>query len=129
MAAETDDQSDDIIPQSWLTTQGFTDLHDAVAQVYTSLNSPVTITVNDYSMQPMDLQIQIGRFFVPAITDLKPKFPALVFYGTGPEIAMPITFPDPTINGIFPDMTNVRWRQLTGITAASRLAPRAVALH
>ena len=129
LAAETDDQSDDIIPQSWLTTQDFTDLHDAVAQVYTSLNSPVTITVNDYSMQPMDLQIQIGRFFVPAITDLKPKFPALVFYGTVPEIAVPITFPDPTINGIFPDMTNVRWRQLTGITAASRLAPRAVALH
>jgi hypothetical protein len=129
LAAEVDDQSDDVIPQSWLTTQAYADVRDAVTQVDHSLGGPVTVTVNDASRQPMDLQIYIGRFFVPAIEDLKTKFPALEFVAGHPAIAAPITFPDPTINGIFPDMTNPRWQQLTGITGGIGLRSHAVTLR
>jgi hypothetical protein len=126
LAAETDDQSDDVIPASWLKTQAYLDLRDAVNRVDNSLKGPVTTTVNDASQQPMTLQVYIGRFFVPAIADLKTKFPALEFTAGHPVVAAPITFSDPTINGIFPDMTNPRWQQLTGITGGIGLRSHAL---
>ncbi len=116
LAAETDDQADDLIPKDVLTTPEFTDFQDGVDQVYSALNGAITITVDDANGQPFDLQLNIGRFFVPAIADLKTKLPNHTFVPGDVQIDNPITFPDPVINGIFPDMTNARWQQLSGLT-------------
>jgi len=130
LAAETDDQSNDLIPQEWLTSQDYADLQNGINQIAATLNGAVDVPdVNDANGQPFALQLYLGRFFVPGIDDLKTVFPALTFTNNEPDIATPITFDDPTIDGIFPDMTNPRWQQLTGLTgpppAVARNASRA----
>ena len=125
LAAETDDQTDDLISNLWLNTATFTTLHDQVAWATSTLEGSVTITVKDRAGQPFDMALYLGRFFVPAIEDLKTKAPDHTFDVNGdPQIVSPITFPDPTINGIFPDMTNDRWRALTGINVIAARTPR-----
>ena len=78
-------------------------------------SGPVSTSVDDYLGNPFAIQIDVSRFFSPAIGDLKTKLPALIFSGGEPDISVPITFTDPQINGIFPDMTNARWQELTGL--------------
>jgi len=112
---ETDDQSDDLIPSEALATQGFMDLVSSVTTVYNSLNGSVNVGVNDHNGDPFTFGLYIGRFFTPAIADLKTKFPAHAFDSShDPYLIDPLTFDDPTINGIFPDMTNARWQLLVG---------------
>jgi len=125
LTAEADDQSDDVVPQAWLETTEYATFHHDVEQFTATLNGPVTITVDDAAGQPMALQLNLGRFFVPAIADLKTVLPAITITVDGPDIVQPITFGDhPTINGIFPDMTDARWQQLTGLTGATAVALR-----
>ena len=125
LAAETDDQSDDLIPQAFLDTQAYQDLQNGVTQVASTLEAAVPISVTDYTGQPFALDLYAGRFFVPAIEDLKTKFPNHTFDVNGdPQLTGPITFPDPTINGIFPDMTNDRWRAVTGLNVMAARTPR-----
>ena len=126
LANETDDQTDDLIPKSWLESQGYLDMKNGIAQVTATLAGPVAISVNDYAGQPFGLDLYAGRFFVPAIQDLKLLLPHHTFVSGGLQIDRPIIMPDPTMNGIFPDMTNPRWQQLTGLTGpvAARVSPR-----
>jgi len=125
LAGEADDQTDDLVPKTWLDTPEYQDLQDGVTRATNTLAGPVAITVNDYAGQPFAMGLNLGRFFVPAITDLKTKLPDHTFdvYGK-PQLVAPITFPDPTINGIFPDMTDARWQQLTGVTGPVARATR-----
>jgi hypothetical protein len=117
LQAETDDQVDDVLPQEWLDTTEYTEVSDGLLQLATSLAGPVSTDVDDYLGNPFTLQIDIGRFFTSAIADLKTVLPALTFTAGEPDITLPITFTDPQINGIFPDMTNARWQELTGLVS------------
>lgn len=113
--AETDDQSNDVIPKEALTDPGFTSWYTDFNKLQTSLSSPVEVSVNDYQNQPMSLQIEIGRFFTNPITDIKTVLPAHTFDDAHqPVVTDPVTFPDPTFHLIFPNMTNILWRQLIG---------------
>jgi hypothetical protein len=122
LANETDDQSNDLIPQEWLASQDFADLQGGVDQMYAALTGPVTVPVRDANDQPFDIQIDIGRFLVPGIDDLKKALPEHTFESGELKPVTPITFSTatgyggPTVYGIFPDMTDARWQQLTGLT-------------
>src|SRR5262249_27441620 len=52
IAAETDDQSDDLVPQEWLNTPEYTDLADDVDQLYATLIAPVQVEATDANGQP-----------------------------------------------------------------------------
>lgn len=119
LGAETDDQSDDVVANTVLTEPDFVQLLQDAERVSASMQGPVQVEVEDYNGQPFLLQFEVGRFFVPAIGDLKRMLPDHTFDPVthDPEPVLPLTFTDPTINGIFPDMTNPRWQALTGLTA------------
>jgi hypothetical protein len=116
MAAETDPQDDDLIPYDATQTAEFAELGNAIDQLTAALTGPVVVPdAKDYQGNPFEMSIDLSRFFAPAISDLKTKFPHLAFDAGGePYPTEPLTFDDPVINGIFPDMTNERWRQLAG---------------
>jgi hypothetical protein len=118
IASETDDQSDDLVPQEWLNTPEYDELTADVDRLYNTLIGPVSVDATDSNQQPFPLLLDLGKFFVPAIGDLKTVLPNHTFVNGDPVVDNPITFPDPTINGIFPDMTNARWQQLTGQNGA-----------
>ncbi len=123
--AETDDQTDDLILATDLQSQGFLDFLDGVNQVAATLNGVITIQVDDYLGAPFAMQLHLERFFAAPIADLKTKFPNVAFDLQGdPYVTDPLTFPDPQIDLIFPDMTNERWQQLVGpVALAPHLAP------
>jgi len=122
LANETDDQSNDLIPQDWLATQDYADLADGVDQMNAALTGPITVPARDANDQEFDLQVDIGRFMVPGIDDLKKALPNHTIVNGELKPVEPITFPTdpgyggPTVYGIFPDMTDARWQQLTGLT-------------
>lgn len=118
LGAETDDQSDDVVSAAVLSDPEFQQLLQDAERMSASLQGPVQVEVEDADQQPFTMQLHIGRFFVPAIDDLKTVLPDHVFDSNGdPVLVTPLTFADPTIHGIFPDMTNPRWQQLTGLSA------------
>jgi len=114
--AETDNQDNDVIPQTALQEQGFLDFQSHFDDVDQSLNGPVDVTVKDYQNVDQTIQVQLKNFFTSPITDWKTKFPNHDFDPTtgDPRVLDPITFPDPTFNGIFPNLTNVGWQGLIG---------------
>ncbi len=113
--AETDDQSDDIIPIAVLDTPEFASLELGVADFDGTLRGSITVSATDALGAPFPLLLHAGGVYVPPIVDLKTKLPAHTFdLQHQLVISSPLTFPDPAINGIFPDMTNERWRSLLG---------------
>lgn len=114
ISGETDDQSDDVIPKNVLESQDFDEFHHGFNQIYDALNAPVTIEVEDYQNNPVSVSIQLRNFFTTPIADWKTKLPAHTFVGGEPVLNDPLDFPDPTFNGIFPEMTDETWRQLVG---------------
>jgi predicted small lipoprotein YifL len=119
---ETDDQSDDVIPQSALTEPGFVEFLDGFNQAHASLTQSIDVEVQDHSGGPMTIHLLLKNFFTSPIEDWKTKLPEHTFdVNHEPVLAEPITFPDPTFNGIFPDMTNADWQQLIGPVSAGLL--------
>lgn len=114
IAAETDDQTDDAIPAEKLNAPGFDETMQGVNDVTASLNGAISATVQDYQGADFEIQIDLGKFFTNPITDLKTKLPNHTFVNGTPVPDDPITLPDPTINLIFPNMTNALWQQLLG---------------
>jgi hypothetical protein len=115
IAGETDDQSDDAIPKDVLTTQEYADFQTQVDRADHALRGPIAIELTDYLGSPFAAGVNISRIFVPAIADLKTKLPAHTFDSNHfLVVSDPLTFDDPTFNGIFPDMTNARWQALVG---------------
>lgn len=115
--AETDDQSDDAVPQSALGTQANIDeVLQSSQRVTAALSGPVFFTFTNPSSLPDSERVNLGRFFTNAIPDLKTKLPNHTFDPVThePIVDDPITFPDPTFNLILPDMTNPRLRFLIG---------------
>jgi len=122
LANESDDQANDLIPQEWLSTQDYADLADGIDQMYAALTGPILVPARDANDQEFDLQVDLGRFLVPGIDDLKKALPNHTFENGELKPVEPITFSTesgyggPTVYGIFPDMTDARWQQLTGLT-------------
>lgn len=116
IGGETDDQSDDVIPQAALLEPEFVDFRTTFDQVDASLNAPVDVLVRDYLGVTRTIQVQLKNFFTNPIADWKTKLPDHDFDTTtgDPYILDPITFPDPIFNGVFPNMTNATWQSLIG---------------
>ena len=117
ITAETDDQTDDVIPKAALDTPEFLDLQTGFDDVHTALTSTVTVTgVEAYDLTLHDVDLAVSAFFTNPIADFKTKLPPLTFDVTtgDPMTSDPITFPDPAFNGIFPTMTNAKWYELIG---------------
>lgn len=114
--AETDPQDDDLIPKSAIESPEFANLQEAIDKLTEALTGPVMVPdAKTYNNEPFEMQIDISRFFSPPIDDLKTEFPHHAFDDNGePYPTNPLTFDDPTLNGIFPDMTNERWQLLVG---------------
>lgn len=127
IAAETDNQDDDLIPQAALQEQGFIQFMSDFDDVNNALQNTIAINVDDYQGGQVGIQLNIGSFFTNAIADWKTKLPAHTFDGTTgqPLITNPVTFPDPTFNGIFPGMTNATWQSIIGPVDRPALATRA----
>jgi hypothetical protein len=115
IAGETDNQENDVIPQSALADPQFQQWREQFNQVQSSLSSPITVPVNDYQNIERMVSIELGKFFTNSIADFKTKLPDHTFdLNHEPVVTDPITFPDPEFNQIFPEMTNEAWRQLIG---------------
>jgi len=113
--AETDDQSDDLIPKAALLEPGFTQFVDSFTQFQTSLTSQVSVNFTTYQGTQVPVALQVGNFFLTPIADWKTKLPAHTFPDPYTVVVTdPITFPDPTFNNIFPGMTNAVWQSIIG---------------
>ena len=125
--AETDDQSDDVIPQAALAEPGFQSFRDELSRDSAMLLGPADVDVRDYLGNVATVRVDLRHFFTTPITDFKAKAPAVVFDPvTGdPVVTDPLTFPDPTFNQLFPNMTNDLWRALIGPVTRPRPGPRA----
>ena len=118
--AETDDQSDDLIPIDALgTASDVTALRAQLNQVRSTLNGATVFDFVNRLGSADQISVFAGRFFTNPLADLKNFLPAHDFDPVthDPFLLDPITFPDPTFNGIFPGMTNARWQQLIGPVA------------
>ncbi|OGF10436.1 MAG: hypothetical protein A2W00_01430 [Candidatus Eisenbacteria bacterium RBG_16_71_46] len=109
---ETDEQSDDLVPQS-------VDLSEIIAgldEMANALEHQITVSVRDYQGGNLDVELSAGVFFTSPIQDWKPKLPFHTFDPTthDPIITDPLGFPDPRFNGLFPTMTNALWQQIVG---------------
>lgn len=110
---ETDDQSNDVIPRDAVHLPEFLAWKAEFDKLQTSLSAPVAVSVTDCASGEVSVNVQIGRFFTTPITDFKTKLPAHTFdENHEPVLTEPLTFPDPTFNGIFPGMTDAVWRTL-----------------
>jgi hypothetical protein len=111
--AETDDQSDDVIPHEALHSPEFLGWKEQFDALQTSLSAPVPVPVTNCSDVEVSVSVRIGSFFTNPIADLKTKLPAHTFdVDHEPVLTEPLDFPDPTFNGIFPNMTDEIWRTL-----------------
>ncbi len=114
IAAETDDQADDAIPAEALNGPDFAETMQGVDDLTASLNGSISVPVTDYQGGDSQIDIDLSKFFTNVITDLKTKLPNHTFVNGEPVVDDPITLPDPTMNLIFPNMTNTKWQQLLG---------------
>ena len=125
--AETDDQANDAIPRAAIEDPDFDAVLAEFDKAYESLTGPIDVVVQDHLGADVTIQVQLGNFFTVPILDWKTKLPNHDFdSSTGDPIVLePITFPDPKFNNIFPNLTNVIWRQLIGPVTAPAAAAHA----
>lgn len=111
---ETDPQDDDLIPK--MSQDEYEDFMLGLDTATAVLTVPYTVAVYDTAGIEMEIIIDAKKFFLNPIVDWKAKLPYHHWDwdegGFVPD--SPLTFPDPTFNGIFPDMTNPDWRRLIG---------------
>lgn len=118
---ETDDQDDDVIKydpaasggdfdlDDYLGSEDLADAREVLDDVEATLSGPRTVTV-DLGRGDVDLEVDLTKFFLDPIPDLKALLPA--YDATGgrflwvAETFDAWTFPDPTFDGILPGMTS-----------------------
>ncbi len=112
--AETDDQDDDLIPK--MSHDEYEAFMSGLDTATTVLTVPYSVTVYDTAGVEMPITLDVKRFFLNPIVDWKAKLPEHHWdWDEGGFIPnSPLTFPDPTFNGIFPGMTNLDWQRLIG---------------
>ncbi|MGD2067298.1 MAG: hypothetical protein PVI57_01335 [Gemmatimonadota bacterium] len=121
LESETDDQDDDVIKydpatsggdfdlDDYLGSQDLADAREVLDDVEATLSGPRTLSV-DLGRGDVDLEVDLTRFFLDPIPDLKALLPA--YDATGgrflwvAETFEAWTFPDPTFNGILPGMAS-----------------------
>lgn len=125
--AETDDQANDAIPRAAIEDPDFDAVLTEFDNAYESLTGPVDVVVQDHLGADLTIQVQLGNFFTSPIVDWKTKLPDYDFdpWTGDPVVRDPVTFPDPKFNNIFPNLTNVIWRQLIGPVATPTWSARA----
>ncbi len=113
--AETDDQSDDFIVIELEDQQDEAELRNKLNQAKASLNGPTLIDIDldsactPDSTVPCQELVDLSLFFDTPF-DLRGLLPTFGFDPTrnSPNFIESGTFPDPTFNGILPDMTQER---------------------
>ncbi|MDI6839490.1 MAG: hypothetical protein QMD71_01325 [bacterium] len=111
---ETDDQSDDLLPNTDMTQADVDSAMATLDNITNALNNPIQIQVEDTSGMIVEITLDAKQFFINPIQDWKQKLPEHHWEGTDFIPDFPITFPDPTFNNIFPGMTNEDWRRIIG---------------
>jgi len=116
LSLETDNQDDDLIkPDDLLTGEDQDDFVGAMADLSQALNGAHTIDDIDFDDDgTVDIiTVDLSSFFTSPVTDLKQLLPPyywssqyLTFLWNGwPEDLSQWVFPDPTMGGLFPDLT------------------------
>ena len=111
LESETDDQNNDIIkrdPDDGVSSQDIQDARDVLADIDGALRGPYKET-QDFCHGEVTVRVDVSRFFLDPIPDLKALLPTYeVVEGTFRWRALNFgdwTFPDPSFNGVFPNMT------------------------
>lgn len=112
--AETDDQSDDLVVIDDPEDPDFQQGQETLNDLETALNGPIQIEIPWEQPGPPTVTVDLSMFFLNPIQDWKARLPIYHFEEGEPVLEEPITFPDPTFNGILPGMTNDRLRELFG---------------
>jgi hypothetical protein len=122
MAAETDPQDTDIFTNTddegyVALGAGFADTLAMIAdEIAAGLTSGLTVNPHDdldESAPDMDILIDIAEMFTDPLDPITDYFPAHTWPDSNRmELTDPVDFPDPTMSGITPDMTDQRWGQL-----------------
>ncbi|KPL07471.1 hypothetical protein AMJ71_08950, partial [candidate division TA06 bacterium SM1_40] len=80
-----------------------------------TLNSPIDVEIPWEQPGEPTVSVYLGQLFLNPIQDWKEKLPDYHFEEGMPILDEPITFSDPTFNGILPGMTNERLREIFGL--------------
>lgn len=114
LEAEADDQSDDIIKYDrtglrggYADAQDLQDARDYLDDFTAALQGPIEVT-GDFGVGEVTFRIDLSRFFLNPISDLKALAPDYLAEGgsfrwTATDYANWV-FPDPSMHGILPDM-------------------------
>jgi len=124
LEAETDDQTDDIIKidpnccdDLQISPEDLADAKVYIRDILDALSGPTVITVGTEEEDQVIFTADARQFFINPITDFKAMLPLYeVFTATGDDETIAVgrwlalnldewMFPDPTFNGILPEMT------------------------
>jgi tetratricopeptide (TPR) repeat protein len=111
---ETDDQSDDFVVIDHPEDPDFQQGQETLDDLRTALSGPIEIEIPWEQPGEPTVTVDLSMFFLNPIQDWKAKLPYYHFEEGEPVLEEPITFPDPTFNGMLPGMTNDRLRELFG---------------
>ncbi|MGH7859214.1 MAG: hypothetical protein ACREQY_17945 [Candidatus Binatia bacterium] len=114
IAAETDDQRDDAISVAPEDRDGMERLRLALELFRTSLHEPVTFRAQDFPELDEDQRLDLRIFFDATIASLRPLLPPFTERGQFDVCR----FPDPTFDGIAPDLTQENIDTFFGICRA-----------
>ncbi|KPJ52921.1 hypothetical protein AMJ39_06530 [candidate division TA06 bacterium DG_24] len=113
--AETDDQSDDLTTVSDPNDPNLELARELLDDLEATLNSPIDVEIPWEQPGEPTVSVYLGQLFLNPIQDWKEKLPDYHFEEGMPILDEPITFSDPTFNGILPGMTNERLREIFGL--------------
>ena len=118
LAAESDDQFDDIIKVGEGELSTIAEARDVLDDIEATLAGPRTIT-EDFGYGDVTITVDASQFFLNPITDLKAILPSYEVYVAGDGLggdrgyfrfdALDLdswTFPDPTFNGVLPGIVD-----------------------
>ncbi len=127
LQSETDDQTFDLITEFYFDGGQYIVLEDMLGPapcdtilmiadlIYEALNEPIVINPSDEEpgAPDIDITVDVSQFFndpLDPLTAYLPQFVTPWVDPDEPEVVMPINFPDPTFEGIFPGMSNAEWQ-------------------
>jgi hypothetical protein len=103
LAAQPDDSTGYLIPKPSA---------EEAAQITSSLDQAQTMITEPYTEPDSGMVIDIKKFFLNPMADIKAFLPNHTILNNELTVDDPLTFPDPTFNGLFPDMTNTAWQNM-----------------
>jgi len=142
MAAETDDQSDDLFKIDPTGESGFTQAQlDSLGMILTqaslALSGPQVISQDfDGDGLAENLTVDLSTFFTSPVADFKQLLPPYYWHsgmqsffwnGYLENDFTPFVFPDPTMNGVFPGLTtDAAFKAFFGVSAFPSPGPFAI---